>query len=204
MHGEMVHRYSGMVQSANNGRDDPFPLGNVQRDPAPFTIDGYLPERNVLQTLNHSVMCPNPLKGGNKVPSSVFRQAVKEATGITWEDWVSKLKQTVEASWSFEQIKEHLCEAYHVSDEWGERLAVMYGQLLGRVPVGVTKDAGVQIGIRRTVAIKKEKMWNFLTSPQGIFIWIGNVPGFRLEKGYEFQSAEGITRKMRTINRIRI
>lgn len=65
----------------------------------------------------------------------------------------------------------------------------MYGQMLGRTPVGVTKDAGVQIGVRKTVAMKKEQIWNILTSPPGLSLWIGNVSEFELRKGYEFQSA---------------
>jgi len=133
------------------------------------------------------------------MPGSVFRQAVRDATGITWEAWVAALQQAVDPSWSREEIKAHIGEYFQVTDEWAEWLAVMYGQLLGQIPVGVTKDAGVQIGVRKTVALEKEEVWGFLTSPQGLPLWLGDVSGFRLQKGYEFQSAEGITGKLTVV-----
>jgi len=95
--------------------------------------------------------------------SAVFRRAVREATGIAWEKWVARLKQTVDPSWSHERMKGHICETYRISDEWGEWLAVLYGQAaLGRTPVGVTKDAGVQIGVRRTWEADRGRLWHFL------------------------------------------
>ncbi|BBU38901.1 MAG: ATPase [Bacillaceae bacterium] len=133
------------------------------------------------------------------MPGAVFRQAVQDATGITWEEWVTTLKQAVDSSWSHEHMKEHICEQFQVSDEWGEWLTVMYGQLLGRIPVGVTKDAGVQIGVRKTIKVEQEKVWDYLTSPQGLPLWIGDVSEFRLQKGYEFKSKEGICGKLTVV-----
>jgi activator of HSP90 ATPase len=75
----------------------------------------------------------------------------------------------------------------------------MYGQTMGRVPVGVTKDAGVQIGVRKTWAVDKQKLWNFLLSPRGLRLWIGDVPEFRLHKGFEFASREGVTGKLTVV-----
>jgi uncharacterized protein YndB with AHSA1/START domain len=75
----------------------------------------------------------------------------------------------------------------------------MYGQMLGRTPVGVTKDAGVQIGVRRTLAVNKENLWNYLISPRGLSLWIGNVSDFRLQKGFEFASAEGVSGQLTVV-----
>lgn len=133
------------------------------------------------------------------MPGAVFQSALKIGTGTTWDDWVKRMQQTVDPSWSAERITNHLCEHYRVDGEWAEWLAVMYGELLGRTPVGVTKDAGVQIGVRKTWATSHEKLWDFLTSPQGVALWLGNVSDFRLEKGYEFASAEGVTGKLTVV-----
>lgn len=97
------------------------------------------------------------------------------------------------------QTKEHICETFHLSDQWGEWLAVMYGQRLGRSPVGVTKDAGVQIGVRRTWAVNKEQLWHFLLSRRGLSLWIGNVSEFRPQKGFEFFSEEGVSGKLTVV-----
>jgi len=79
----------------------------------------------------------------------------------------------------------------------------MYGQRVGRTPVGVTKDAGVQIGVRRTWETDPRKLWTFLMSPRGVPLWIGSVPEFRAEKGFAFASAEGVTGKIAVVHPFR-
>lgn len=101
--------------------------------------------------------------------------------------------------WSQEQMKNHICGKWGLADEWGGWLAVFYGQLLGRAPVGVTKDAGVQIGVRRTIAADKERVWRYMLSADGLKRWIGTVPEFRLEKGFAFESAEGVAGKLTVV-----
>lgn len=124
---------------------------------------------------------------------SIFRQEIEQTTGMPWEEWIIRLQQTVNPSWSHEQIKAHVVHVRRVNEEWSEWIATMYGQLLGRVPVGVTKDAGVQIGVRRTLAVTKDQAWNSLISPQGLRLWLGHVSSMKWQKGYEYESKEGIT-----------
>lgn len=131
--------------------------------------------------------------------SSVFDRAVREATGFTWEEWITRLEQTIDPAWSEDQTKSHICKTFHVSDEWGTWLAVLYGQRLGRTPVGVTKDAGVQIGVRKTMAANIGEIWNFLLSPEGKSLWIGTVADFQLQEGFEFATPEGIAGKLSVV-----
>lgn len=134
------------------------------------------------------------------VVGSIFKRDLGEATGTSWEEWVVKLQRTVNPLWSHEQIKAQISEEYGVGEEWAEWLAVMYGQLMGRVPTGVTKDAGVQIGIRKTVDGEPERIWSFLVSPQGLPLWIGHVDDFWWKKGFEFVSKEGVSGKLTVVN----
>jgi uncharacterized protein YndB with AHSA1/START domain len=112
---------------------------------------------------------------------------------------MARLGREIDPLWSHEQMVRHIRETWDLRDEWADWLAVFYGQRLGRVPVGVTKDAGVQIGVRRTVDADKERVWRFMLSPDGLRLWIGGVPEFRLEKGFEFASAEGVTGKLTVV-----
>jgi len=45
-------------------------------------------------------------------------------------------------------------------------------------PVGLTKDAGWQIGARRTMDVPPERLWNFILSPEGLREWLGEVDAF--------------------------
>lgn len=130
---------------------------------------------------------------------SIFKRDLKDATGISWEQWIVKLGQEADPLWSHEQIKNHVGEHHGVSERWSEWIAVMYGQLMGRVPVGTTKDAGVQIGVRKTLAVTKEQAWSFLASPSGLSMWIGEVTSFRPQVGHEFESKEGVTGKVTVV-----
>ena len=45
-------------------------------------------------------------------------------------------------------------------------------------PVGLTKDAGWQIGVRKTLPVALEDAWNLLVSEEGLSLWLGDLPGF--------------------------
>ena len=40
---------------------------------------------------------------------------------------------------------------------------------------GLTKDAGYQVGVRKTIQGSHLDIWNFLLSDRGLSIWLGNV-----------------------------
>lgn len=41
--------------------------------------------------------------------------------------------------------------------------------------VGKTKDVGFQFGIRKTIPVSTEKIWDFLFSENGLNIWLGKL-----------------------------
>ena len=40
-------------------------------------------------------------------------------------------------------------------------------------PVGLTRDAGFQIGVSRSVAVPLEQVWDTLVSDAGVRTWLG-------------------------------
>jgi uncharacterized protein YndB with AHSA1/START domain len=67
-------------------------------------------------------------------------------------------------------------------------------------PVGLTKDAGYEFGLRRTFPISLQDAWQFITSPEGIRIWLGEADDFRLEKGAAYRTSSGETGIVRVVN----
>ena len=63
---------------------------------------------------------------------------------------------------------------------------------------GLTKDAGWQIGLRRTFSLPAPVLWEWMLSPAGIKIWLGPTKSFRMEPGEEYQLVDG------TIGEIRV
>lgn len=58
-------------------------------------------------------------------------------------------------------------------------------------PVGLTKDVGYQIGVRRTLPIKTSAAWNFLTSPAGVRLWLGGSGEVDFSRGAQYTLPEG-------------
>ena len=74
-------------------------------------------------------------------------------------------------------------------------------------PVGRTRDAGWQIGVSKTVDRPVDEVWEFVTSPAGVAIWLGEDVTVVPERGAGYETSAGIkgeTRGYRELDRIRL
>ena len=67
-------------------------------------------------------------------------------------------------------------------------------------PVGLTKDAGYQIGVRRTLPIHLEDAWRVLTSPVGVQIWLGAVSKLDFAEGARYELSDGSSGEIRVFS----
>ncbi|MBN1139408.1 MAG: SRPBCC domain-containing protein, partial [Anaerolineae bacterium] len=58
-------------------------------------------------------------------------------------------------------------------------------------PVGLTKDVGYQIGVRRTIPIRHQDAWRLLMCDQGVKLWLGVTSEFDLTEGAGYQLIDG-------------
>ncbi|GAA4411351.1 SRPBCC domain-containing protein [Actinokineospora soli] len=73
--------------------------------------------------------------------------------------------------------------------------------------VGKTKDAGWQIGVSRTVDHPVAEVWDFITSPEGMALWLGDDVTLLPDRGSPYETASGIrgeTRGFRPLDRVRV
>lgn len=56
---------------------------------------------------------------------------------------------------------------------------------------GLTRDAGWQVGVRKTFPILLEDAWKLITSQEGISAWLGKLPGFQPGEGAEYRLEDG-------------
>lgn len=59
-------------------------------------------------------------------------------------------------------------------------------------PRGLTRDAGWQIGVRRTLPLSRDAMWALVTSPDGLRCWLGELPGLVVEPNTAYRLPDGI------------
>ncbi|WP_156755959.1 SRPBCC family protein [Actinokineospora pegani] len=65
------------------------------------------------------------------------------------------------------------------------------------MPVGLTKDAGWQIGVSRTVPFPPEAVWTFLTGDEGLALWLGPGATLSPEPGTSYGTAAGVVGEVR-------
>lgn len=58
-------------------------------------------------------------------------------------------------------------------------------------PVGLTKDVGFQIGVRRTLPIRLEDAWQLLTSAEGLKVWLGETADLDFARDTPYRLADG-------------
>lgn len=74
-------------------------------------------------------------------------------------------------------------------------------------PVGRTKDAGWQIGVSKTIEHPVDRVWTFLTSPEGRAVWLGHGVTTLEEPGHPYETADGTVgeaRSFRPLDRLRL
>jgi uncharacterized protein YndB with AHSA1/START domain len=67
-------------------------------------------------------------------------------------------------------------------------------------PVGLTKDVGYEFGLRKTFPINLQDAWQYMTSAAGVRVWLGEMDGFRLEKGATYSTPTGESGVVRVVN----
>ncbi|WP_459644223.1 SRPBCC family protein [Kineococcus sp. NUM-3379] len=67
-------------------------------------------------------------------------------------------------------------------------------------PVGLTQDAGWQIGVSRTVDHPVEEVWGFLTSPAGRAVWLGHGVDVLDGRGRAYRTADGTAGEVRSLH----
>jgi uncharacterized protein YndB with AHSA1/START domain len=73
--------------------------------------------------------------------------------------------------------------------------------------VGRTRAAGWQIGVSKTVERPVDEVWDFVTSPAGVAIWLGDGVALYEDKGAGYETTTGTrgeTRSFRDLDRIRL
>ncbi|KMZ44894.1 MULTISPECIES: SRPBCC domain-containing protein [Bacillales] len=69
--------------------------------------------------------------------------------------------------------------------------------------VGQTAATGFQVGVRRTMPISPEQAWAFLTSSEGVKLWLGDVANLTFSEGETFTSSDGISGQFRVVKPFR-
>ncbi|ULR50507.1 SRPBCC domain-containing protein [Streptomyces deccanensis] len=62
---------------------------------------------------------------------------------------------------------------------------------------GLTKDAGWQVGVSRTLPQSPAAVWEFISGPRGLELWLGAGARLTPEPGAEYETDAGATGEVR-------
>ncbi|PRH81026.1 activator of HSP90 ATPase 1 family protein [Streptomyces solincola] len=65
------------------------------------------------------------------------------------------------------------------------------------MPTGLTRDAGWQIGVSRTLPLPVGTVWDFLAGERGAALWLGTADPLPTERGAPYRTADGIAGEVR-------
>ena len=68
----------------------------------------------------------------------------------------------------------------------------------GERPVGLTRDAGWQVGVSRTLAVDLDTVWAHLVSPEGLDTWLGLGARPAPERGARYETEDATTGEIRS------
>ncbi|MEE1751793.1 SRPBCC family protein [Streptomyces sp. SP18CS02] len=65
------------------------------------------------------------------------------------------------------------------------------------MPTGLTRDAGWEIGVSKTLPLSAAEVWDFLASPEGVALWLGADGPLPAEKGAAYVTVDGVRGEVR-------
>lgn len=130
----------------------------------------------------------------------ISNDTVMQATGKEWKEWVEIIDNEGGATMTHKEIARMLFEKKYIeSGWWCQSVTVGYEYAKGRRVVGETKDAGFEVGAQKVVYQPVEKVWNFLLSPKGLHLWLGNISTLELKEKSPYETKDGTTGEIRRI-----
>jgi uncharacterized protein YndB with AHSA1/START domain len=103
--------------------------------------------------------------------------ALKKATGCTWERWVNALDAAKAFQMSHRQITAYIADRYKTSSWWTQMVTVGYERIRGLRQVGQKRSGDYEISKSKTIAVPLQKLFSAFSSPHTRARWL---PGVKL------------------------
>ncbi len=130
--------------------------------------------------------------------ADVSSEAVADATGRGWDAWLAELDDRGGREMDHKELVSSLADAGVESGWWQQKIAVGYEKERGMREKGETADSGYQVGVQRTIGVPRGDLWDFLTSADGLAVWLGDGANPAIESKTEYETADGTTGEIRT------
>jgi hypothetical protein len=104
-------------------------------------------------------------------------EALKKATGCTWERWVNALDRAKAFQMSHREIAAHIARTYKTPSWWTQMVAVGYERIRGLRQVGQKRSGDYEISKSKTIAVPLRRLYSAFSAPRTRARWL---PGVKL------------------------
>jgi hypothetical protein len=109
--------------------------------------------------------------------AGISDEALKKATGCTWERWVKALDHVKAMDMSHREIAAHISETYKTPSWWSQMVTVGYERIRGLRDAGQRRGGDYEISKTRTFAVPLRKLYAAFSTPRARTRWL---PGVKL------------------------
>lgn len=92
--------------------------------------------------------------------------SVIKATGRSITDWVTTIQNSQKGDLSHREIAEFLSKEHGLTSWWAQEITVLYEKQTGKRVTGQTQSSGFQIGVSKTLPVKRDELWNIIITPK--------------------------------------
>jgi len=129
----------------------------------------------------------------------VSTTSVLKCTGRDWDEWVAILEKAGARNLEHKDIVLFLRAKYKPGPWWEQVVATCYEMHLGKKVEGRSSKGFYSTASTKTLPLDQKKLWKFMTSAQGLAIWLKPMAPVKIEKGAVFESEFGAFGEIRTL-----
>jgi uncharacterized protein YndB with AHSA1/START domain len=131
----------------------------------------------------------------NKVSSA----SVLKHTNKNWDQWVKVLDKAGAKDWSHKVIVDYLVKKHKLSLWWRQIVASSYEVNIGRKIEGQNKNGEYATVATKTLNVDSKKVWKFLTSPEGLALWLKPLSPLKIQLKAQYETEGGAFGEIRTM-----
>jgi uncharacterized protein YndB with AHSA1/START domain len=129
----------------------------------------------------------------------VSTASVFKCTGRHWDEWVHLLNKHGAKNLDHKEIVSLLKKKYKLTPWWQQGVTTGYEMALGKKIEGHSESGGFSTVATRTLSASKKQVWNFLTTPEALEVWLKPLSDFNFVKGHDYETLDGYFGRVRTL-----
>jgi uncharacterized protein YndB with AHSA1/START domain len=125
-------------------------------------------------------------------------ESILKHTGKTWDVWIETLKKAGALNLTHKEIVQLLKTKYKLKPWFQQIVTGGFEVHTGRRREGENEKGEYTVTVTKTLPVDQKTLWKFITSQDGLNVWLKPMDEFKIVKGASFEVIGGIFGEVRT------